>query len=73
MQCLKPRLSETFAFETVILTFYDKQCPISVLRTTREFCLVIAAKFRQVKGISNLCFKKLISPKFKLVWKQLYF
>ena len=39
---------------------------------SREFCLVFAAKFRQIKAMSKLRFKILTPPKFKLDWK-LYF
>ena len=62
IQCSKPRLSETFAFEAIIKRPCEKQCLISVLKMTREFCLVIAAKFLQIKGIWKLGFKSSTSP-----------
>ena len=48
VQCSKPILSETFAFEAIVnfLPRCDKRCLISVLRVTREFCLVIVNQIK---------------------------
>ena len=48
VQCSKPRFSETFAFEAIVnfLRHCGKQCLISVLRVTREFCLVIVNQIK---------------------------
>ena len=48
MQWSKPRFSETFAFEAIVnfLRHCGKQCLISVLRVTREFCLVIVNQIK---------------------------
>ena len=61
MHCSRPLLSEMFAFEAIILTFLcGKQCLVSVLRITGF--LVVSAKLRQIKGISNVCFRNVTPP-----------
>ena len=62
VHCSRPLLSEMFAFEAIILTSWWQTVSGKCSGINWRNFLVVSAKLRQIKGISNVCFKNVSPP-----------